>query len=616
MASRALCMAVLFAGAQLSLTMKIMDEAAQSRERPVSKVVKMLKDMQETLEKEKKADEDEHEDLVCFCKENGESKGREVKEAQAQIAQLEASVNELNASIKVLAKEIGDLGFEVKEVTTTLDTARIQHTKTMEESHEQELALQKAKNDISAASVMLNGGSLSLAQLPESNLRDVAARVQNTMQRWAIELEDKNTIGFKAKANLEAFVNDPVAFVKTSPSLVQTEDPGGTLGTLKGIFTGMEDQFTADLKDLQAHIAKEDKQFDELIAPKTEQKKAIESSLFSKQDQRNKKRQTMLEQTFEIKDKRKSIASDLELIEAAKEKCGNHEKLYTERMKSRQEELDSVRKVIEILDSDDAFALFGKTYSFLQQSAMDSRIKRATETLLKAGRHQNDKRLISLAATAGVKGLEKVIAAIGEMKVALKKEQEDEVKKRDFCIGAFNDNKVKAAEVAAAKDGLSKEVDIIKLKANTAATEVSALKAKIETAEKEMQTAKEDYSKEQQDFDSTIADQKAAQRLLKKASEVMKQTYLSFLQVQRQNASEPDAESAPKEVKKKEQGNRILTLLEKVILDTKTMEEETSRAKQSATNDYNRLVKAGSTDIVALSAELDNQVISFSRTST
>eukprot|EP00440_Ansanella_granifera_P006202 gb/GFBE01006726.1/.p1 GENE.gb/GFBE01006726.1/~~gb/GFBE01006726.1/.p1 ORF type:complete len:680 (+),score=331.38 gb/GFBE01006726.1/:1-2040(+) len=587
-----------------SYAVKIDSAVAEAKARPVTKVVNMLQDMQENLEKEKKEDEDMYEDIQCWCKDNKAGKATEVKDAEAKIAQLQSSADELNASAESLATEMAGLAKEVKEATATLDKARVMYGNEVEKFNADEKSLYKDIEAVESAETVLGGGEGALMQMPEGRLQEVAAAVQDAVNRRATLLD--NTLSFRDRDNLDAFFKDPVAFVK-NPALLQTDEPIG--GELSGMFKAMEEDFKVDLKTVQDEMAKSKQTYEELMATKKEEIKAGEANIESKRQQRVEKRQNMIEMTHEIKDMKKSIASATEFLALVEEKCGTSDEEWVSRQKKRQEEIEGVAKAIEVLDGEEAHATFSRTYSFIQEATADNRLKRASAVLQQAARSQGDARLQALAATAEVKGMEKVIAAIDEMKEAMKKEQQDEVAQKDFCTASFNDVEAKKAEVAATKEKHSAQLAKLETKLNTVAGDISEVKGKITTAQKDLQAETDDHQKELKDFEVTLADQKSTQKLLKKAMESLKKVYMekpagTFVQVAGPDDKAPEGF---KEYKQSGQGNAVLTLMQTVISDTQAMQKETERAKTDATKDYDKLAAATNKDISTMSKELDNR---------
>ncbi|CAJ1351817.1 unnamed protein product [Effrenium voratum] len=556
-------------------------------ERPVTKVVKMLKDMQDTLEKEQKADEDMYDDLKCWCKENQQGKASELSGGAAKATELASLVEELNASAESLATQMATLAKEVKEATATLDQARVLHGNQVEKYNTDEKSLYKDIEAVESAATVIGGGS-ALLQMPENRLKDVAAALQDAVSRRSARLD--NTLSIRDHERLEAFFKDPKDFVK-GQSLLQS--PIG--GELAGMFEGMKDDFKVDLKKLQEEMAKEKLTYEELMAGKKEEIKAGEASVESKRQQRVEKRQSMMEASFEIKNIQKAMGTSQEFLAMVEEKCSTSDQEWTERQKTRQEEIESVAKAIEVMDADEAHQTFGRTYSFLQKA--DDRLKRASQVLAGSA----DRRVAALAATAEVKGMEKVLKAIAEMKTGLKKEMQDEVEQRDFCISSFNANKAKVAEMSSMKGKHSTKLAMLKTKLETTASEISETKGQMEAAQKELKKAAEDHEKELADFNTTLADQAATQKLLTKALDSLKGFY------QEAPALVQATPEGFKDYKKSGGGNAAMQLMQKIILDTKAMEAETSRAKKSSQKDFGKLAEATDKDMGAFNSKLEGQ---------
>merc|ERR1712139_331430 len=109
-------------------------------------------------------------------------------------------------------------------------------------------------------------------------------------------------------------------------------------------------------------------------------------------------------------------------------------------VKTRQEELLALADTIKMLNSDDALELFKKTLpgassSFVQlqvsSKAMKAGALAAIRSAQKHGRPELD--FIALAIQGKAKGFEKVIKLIDDMVVTLKKEQQDDNHKKEYC---------------------------------------------------------------------------------------------------------------------------------------------------------------------------------------
>merc|ERR1740127_356984 len=96
------------------------DEVA-AKNRPISKVITLLKDMLKQLEKEAEEDEAVYEKMACWCETNDKEKTKAIKEAEAKIAALEAKIEDLAALSVRLQTEIKNLEGEIFEYQGALE---------------------------------------------------------------------------------------------------------------------------------------------------------------------------------------------------------------------------------------------------------------------------------------------------------------------------------------------------------------------------------------------------------------------------------------------------------------------------------------------------------------
>jgi len=100
-----------FAADTASSAIETRSEADKNR--PITKVITLLKDMLKQLEKEAKDDEDVYDKLTCWCKTNDREKTKAIAEAEAKIADLTTRIEELTAGSARLNTEIKNLEKEV-----------------------------------------------------------------------------------------------------------------------------------------------------------------------------------------------------------------------------------------------------------------------------------------------------------------------------------------------------------------------------------------------------------------------------------------------------------------------------------------------------------------------
>merc|ERR1719178_321255 len=157
-------------------------EAAKNR--PVSKVITLLKDMLKQLEKEAEEDEEIYDQLACWCETNDKEKTKSIGDAESKIEQLTTAIEDLTAGSARLNTEIKNLEKEVAENQEALDQATEIRQKQLAEFNEEEKDLLESISALKSAVTVLSKHN-SLIQMPRSHIVGVAATVQNEMQKHA-----------------------------------------------------------------------------------------------------------------------------------------------------------------------------------------------------------------------------------------------------------------------------------------------------------------------------------------------------------------------------------------------------------------------------------------------
>merc|ERR1719152_306133 len=122
-----------------------------AKNRPVSKVITLLKDMVGQLEKEAEEDEEVYETMGCWCETNDKAKTKAIADAEQAIADLTSAIEEFTASSARLNTEIANLEKEVAKNSQALDTATALRTKQLAEFNEEEKDMLGSISSLKAA---------------------------------------------------------------------------------------------------------------------------------------------------------------------------------------------------------------------------------------------------------------------------------------------------------------------------------------------------------------------------------------------------------------------------------------------------------------------------------
>merc|ERR1711990_1004845 len=91
---------------EVSTVSSLSFDIAEAKNRPVSKVITLLKDMLKQLEKEAEEDEEIYDQLACWCETNDKEKTKAIADAEAKIEDLTNKIEELTANSARLNTEI------------------------------------------------------------------------------------------------------------------------------------------------------------------------------------------------------------------------------------------------------------------------------------------------------------------------------------------------------------------------------------------------------------------------------------------------------------------------------------------------------------------------------
>merc|ERR1711865_926213 len=234
----------------------------------------------------------------------------------------------------------------------------------------------------------------------------------------------------------------------------------------------------------------------------------------------------------DIADTKKSLSADEQFLSMLKEKCSMTDSEWEERQKTRQLEMEACSKALAVLSSDDAHDLFTKTFNFVQkESAMHSeRRTQASRVLSAVAQKLQNPRLATLTMRVKLDAFTRVKKAIDDMVAQLTKEKEDEIKHKDFCVDEFNTNELQ---------------------------------------------------KQKKEFQMTVADQRATQKLLAAALNILKGFYAKKAAAALVQTAQPAGPPPPpgfEGYKKNAAAGGVMGMIQQIINDAKAMEAEAIRS--------------------------------------
>jgi hypothetical protein len=196
------------------------------------------------------------------------------------------------------------------------------------------------------------------------------------------------------------------------------------------------------------------------------------------------------------------------------------------------------------------------------------------------------------------------------MVVQLLKEKEDEIKHKDFCTDEFNTNELQTEKKGRSKEDVAAKISDLELTVKQTTEAVEALQSEISELQVQLKRAGEDREKQNKEFQMTIADQRATQKLLAQALNVLKGFYSKKAKaalLQEQQPAGPPPPPGFQEYKKNAAAGGVMGMIQQIINDAKAMEAETIRSEEDAQKAYEDFVKDTNGSIEAKSKDIVNK---------
>jgi len=324
-------------------------------DRTITRVVKLLQGL---LDKSK-ADGDEMRTLYgkykCYCDTNEAEKKESIESLGKQIALLGSQIEELQAKTGGLSKEVGQLDADMAANKQAQDDASALRGK-------EKAAFDELKADSDQAIDQMDQAIKTLSEVgADQTLAAAGADHDQMMAGFKGSLVSLRKTIKQALISASAFSSTKQ--VKTVESFLQGPFTGtytAASGEVVGILKNMRDTFKANLaaaiiaegKALEAHgkfMKIKEQEFDEMKASYDEKQGLLgddDEQLAAKKDQKT------------VAETQKG--EDESFLESLVEQCTVKAKQYDERTLMRRQEEAALAEAVSILNSDAAFATFGK----------------------------------------------------------------------------------------------------------------------------------------------------------------------------------------------------------------------------------------------------------------
>jgi len=595
-------MRVLLVFALLGLAAASVEENAKNR--PVTKVVNLLKDMGKQLEAEAESDEDVYDKVMCWCETNDKDKTRAIADGEQKITDLGSSIGELTAASARLTAEISTLSGEVAKNTGALDKATEIRRKDLADFNAEEkdtiVSITGLKN---AILVLSKHNSFLQSNAGSDQLTEVAVELGATLRKH------KDSLSPSERRALNAFVESPDSYLQ-QPASAGSYAPQS--GAIFGILKNMKESFESGLADSQAEEMKSVATYEALKAAKEDEIASGQEQVQLKTGQLAEADEKAAVDKQALEDATNTLATDRDFLAQLKSHCANTDAQMEERQKTRALEIAAVSKATAILTSDEAHELFTKTFNpaaFVQTEKTDSRKERAVKALKEAAKKLNSPKIALLASKVKLAGFEKVVEAIEGNIADIQLAKEDEIKLKDYCIEEFDSQAHEMALNEKDKNFQVSKIADLTSTIETLESDVEALTGEVAEMQLEMKKAGDDRAAENKEFQQTVNDQRATQQILTSALNVLKEYYgAAFVQKGKQPfAGGPAPPPGFKTYENNSASGGVMGMISGIISDAKALEDEATRGEASAQAAYEDFLADTNAAIDAANTEITNK---------
>jgi hypothetical protein len=280
-------------------------------------------------------------------------------------------------------------------------------------------------------------------------------------------------------------------------------------------------------------------------AQEAEQQKGFEALLATKKAELETLQATLEKQTLDEADKKKEVADSRTLLDdtqaqleadeaffaTTKSSCQAKAADWAERVRLRSEELHGIAKAVQILDSPEARALFeNATATFLQVSSSRNAGEKgraaAYRQLSALAKRYKSASLAGIAADLKLGGhFDDVITSIDKMIALLRVEEQADVRHRDRCQGAVNENSNTMEDLTHTIDKSGKSLQLLEDQATQLRNQIATLEGEIAATQEDLAELLAMRNADHGNFETSLKDDADAVVLLETAISVLTEFY-------------------------------------------------------------------------------------------
>ncbi|KAL9138990.1 putative conserved tandem protein 12 [Amphidinium carterae] len=585
---------------------------------PVEKVLQMLNGMVQKGEQEKHEEQVQFAAYKQFCDDTSTEKTRAIKEAGEQIEVLKADIQKATADASQLAKEITGHDADISAWSGNIKAAT------------EVRAAEKADFDALHADYSESIDALERAitvlkkEAYDRKQSGASVGTYGKLEEASFsQLQSSSLIPPEAKKAIAAFLQqdpeEPVdELAVTAPEANAYEFQSNHIIE---ILEGLHDKFMTERTELQKSEANAQHNYDML---KQDMEASIAQGTKDRTEKTENRAQTLQQKADDegtLTDTSTTMEDDQKYLAELTATCEQKATDFESRQQLRTEELEAIRKAIEIISSASVQG-HAETYlpSLVQQkkqamlfqlrdTAHNAAQSRAASYLRSRAQALNSRILSALSVRASDDPFEKVKKMIKDLIVRLMEEANEEAEHKGWCDTELATNEQTRKEKTAAVEKLHAEIDELEASIAKLAEDITQLTEDVAALEKAMAEATTLRQEEKANNTQTIADAKEAQTAVAAALTVLKEFYEKAGEataLMQQQPVAPAIFDSPYKGMQSENGG-VIGMLEVIQSDFARLESDTAAAEVAAQKAYDEFMTTSEVDKAQKTKDIEHK---------
>jgi vacuolar-type H+-ATPase subunit I/STV1 len=586
-------------------------------DRTITKVVKLLQDMLDKSKAEGAQERDLYAKFKCYCDDNELEKKESIEDLTKEIGVLSSKIEELQGETGALSTECAKLAAAIE----ANEAARAEAETIRTQEHEEYV---KAKADMEGAIAQMNEAIDTLAEVgADQTLGDSARDNKKFMAGFK-----GASLAFKGASLARGEVKEALiaasAFMtpaqhKVSNVFLQQPFTGSyssQSGEIVGLLKNMRDTFRTNLATAKAAEKTAAEAYEKFRKVKLEEHTEMKDSLDLKQEKLGSNDDDLSAKKEQLQAATEQKASDEEFLEKLLDLCSVKAKEYSARKLARANEDAAIAEAISILNSDAAFASFGKTdatstgatgpVKFIQLRSVQlhhpQALAQQVETVLSKSNSVRVKKIAAMVHKGNP--FAEVLEQIEKMLKIIAEEGKVDKENLDWCNEERTENNENLDQKITQIETLDGEINELNTTINDPET---GLKTQIQSTEESLSATVQAQKTETKDrmevnaaYQTDIKNLVDAEELLVKAIKVLKKYYEALAKkIEEENAVLLQHREDPEPPEtwgtfegQSNKGNSAIEMLAFILKSTRTEEQEAHTEEEGAQHAYEDSMQA------------------------